>query len=69
MDTSGHKTKRYHMDGPSAHVGLDHNSSPYDFLNSMMGEESRSGIFQEFTNMISTMEGAGRKGDQNRKSM
>ena len=66
MDTSGHKTKRHHMAGPSLKVHLNHNSSPYNFLNLIISEEFRSIIFQECTNMRASMEGAGRKGDRDR---
>ena len=55
MDTSGHKTKRNHVCGPSYHVHLDHNSSPYAFFKLMMIEEFRSVILQECTNMIAAM--------------
>ena len=47
METSGHKIKHHHMDGPFANVHLYNNSSPYDFLNLMMSEEFSSGILQE----------------------
>ena len=51
VDTSGHKTKRHHMGGPSAHVQLDHNSSPYDFFTLMMSEEFRRSILQGCTSI------------------
>ena len=67
IDTSGQNTKRHHMVGPSAHVHLDHNPSPCNFFNLMMGDEFRSVIWQECTNMRAEMEGAVRKGDWYRK--
>ena len=67
MENSVHKTKRNHMSGNSAHVYLNHNSSPYDLFNLIMSEDFRSGIFQEWTNMRSATEGAVRKGDQDIK--
>ena len=54
MDTSCHKTKRHHMDGPSARVHLDNNSSRYNLFNLIRA------------NMRSEMEGDGRKGDGDR---
>ena len=47
MENSVHKTKRNHMSGNSAHVYLNHNSSPYDLFNLIMSEDFWSGIFQE----------------------
>ena len=55
------------MGGPSAHLNLDHNFSPYDIFKLMMSEDFRSGIFQESTNKRAKMEGAARKGDWDRK--
>ena len=54
------------MGGPSSHVHLHHNSSPYNFFNLMMSEEFGSAIFQECTNMGTAMEGAGSMGDRDR---
>ena len=69
MDTTGHNTKRHHMGEPSAHVHLNHNSSSYDFFNFIISGEFRSSILQGFANMRASMEGAGRKGDNDRKSI
>ena len=55
MDTSGNKTKRHHMDGPYAHVNLDHNSLIYGLFNLMKSEEFRSSILQECNNMRASM--------------
>ena len=63
MDTSGNNTNHHNMGGPSAHMNLDHNYSPYDFFKLMMSEDLRSGILQECINMRAEMEGAGSKGD------
>ena len=60
------KTKPHHMGGPSAHVHLDHNSSPYDLSNLMISEEFRSCIFQECTHVRSAVEFDWRKGDKYR---
>ena len=68
MDTTGHNTKRHHMGEPSAHVHLNHNSSSYDFFNFIISGEFRSSILQGFANMRASMEGAGRKGDNERKT-
>ena len=66
MDNPRHNTKRHHISGTSAHVHLDHNSSPYNFFNLMVIEKFRSGILQECTNIRAEMEGAGSKIDQDR---
>ena len=55
MYTAGHNTKSIHMVGPSPHVNLYYNSSPYDFFNLVMSELFRSGFLQECTNMRESM--------------
>ena len=46
MENSGNKTKCHHMGGPSSHVHLYHNSSPYYLFNLMIIEEFSRGILQ-----------------------